>query len=124
MTQENVGKPFAIIVDNSVISAPNINEPILGGRAQISGSFTVESANQLAIALRSGKLPVALKVIEERTVGPDLGADSIRAGMLASIVAAVAVVVFMLRDLWPVRRLCEPRGGHQRAGHPGRAWRC
>jgi preprotein translocase subunit SecD len=95
-TQENVGKPFAIILDNSVISAPNINEPILGGSASITGNFTVESANQLAIALRSGKLPVALKVIEERTVGPQLGADSIRAGMIASIIAAAAVIIFML----------------------------
>ncbi|MGC7532367.1 preprotein translocase subunit SecD, partial [Pandoraea pneumonica] len=58
VTQENVNKPFAIILDNSVISAPNINEPIMGGRASISGSFTVDTANQLAIALRSGKLPV------------------------------------------------------------------
>jgi preprotein translocase subunit SecD len=95
VTQDNVGKPFAMILDNKVISAPNINEPILGGQAQISGHFTVQSANELAIALRSGKLPVALKVIEERTVGPDLGADSIRAGALASVIAAVAVVVFM-----------------------------
>ena len=96
VTQENTGKPFAIILDNSVISAPNINEPILGGQARISGSFTTDSANQLAIALRSGKLPVALKVIEERTVGPQLGADSIRAGAIASAIAAVAVIVFML----------------------------
>ena len=96
VTQANVNRPFAIIVDNVVISAPNINEPILGGRASISGGFTTESANQLAIALRSGKLPVALKVIEERTVGPDLGADSIRAGVIASVVAAVAVIAFML----------------------------
>ena len=96
VTQENVNKPFAIILDNSVISAPNINEPILGGRASISGSFTTDSANQLAIALRSGKLPVALKVIEESTVGPDLGADSIRAGILASAVAVALVVAFML----------------------------
>jgi preprotein translocase subunit SecD len=95
VTQENVGKPFAMILDNKVISAPNINEPILGGQARISGHFTVESANELAISLRSGKLPVALKVIEERTVGPDLGADSIRAGTLASVIAAVAVVLFM-----------------------------
>ena len=95
-TQENVGKPFAIILDGKVLSAPRINEPILGGSAQISGNFTVDSANQLAIALRSGKLPVALKVIEERTVGPQLGADSIRAGIIASVIAAVAVVVFML----------------------------
>jgi preprotein translocase subunit SecD len=96
VTQENVGKPFAMILDNSILSAPNINEPILGGSAQISGNFTVESANQLAIALRSGKLPVALKVIEERTVGPQLGADSIHAGVVASIIASAAVIIFML----------------------------
>jgi preprotein translocase subunit SecD len=96
VTQENTGKPFAMILDNQVLSAPNINEPILGGSAQISGNFTVESANDLAIALRSGSLPVDLKVIEERTVGPQLGADSIRAGVLASVLATVAVVVFML----------------------------
>lgn len=96
VTQQNVNKPFAIILDNEVISAPNINEPILGGRAAINGGFTVESANALAIALRSGKLPVALKVVEESTVGPDLGADSIRAGILASAVAVELVVAFML----------------------------
>jgi len=95
VTQENVNKPFAIILDNVVLSAPNIHEPILGGTAQISGSFTVESANELAISLQSGSLPVALRVVEERTVGPDLGADSIRAGIIASIVATVAVLVFM-----------------------------
>ena len=96
VTQENVGKPFAIILDNKVLSAPNINEPILGGQAQISGSFTVESANALAISLASGKLPVKLNVIEERTVGPDLGKDSIRSGAIASIVATLAVIAFML----------------------------
>jgi preprotein translocase subunit SecD len=96
VTQENTGKPFAMILDNQVLSAPNINEPILGGSAQISGNFTVNTANQLAIALRSGKLPVALKVIEERTVGPQLGADSIRDGVLASVIATVAVIAFML----------------------------
>ncbi|MBY0304921.1 MAG: protein translocase subunit SecD [Sphingomonas sp.] len=95
VTQENVGKPFAIILDNKVISAPSINEPILGGTASISGSFTVKTANELAIALRSGKLPVALKIVEERTVGPDLGADSIRAGITASVIAAILVIVFM-----------------------------
>ena len=95
VTQQNTGKPFAMIVDNKVISAPNINEPILGGNAVINGGFTVESANQLAIALRSGKLPVALKVIEESTVGPDLGADSIRAGILACSVAVALVIAFM-----------------------------
>jgi preprotein translocase subunit SecD len=95
VTSENVNKPFAIILDGKVLSAPNINEPILGGSAQISGNFTVESANQLAIALRSGKLPVKLTVVDERTVGPQLGADSIRAGLIASVIAAVAVVIFM-----------------------------
>ncbi|ATE66431.1 protein translocase subunit SecD [Rhizorhabdus dicambivorans] len=96
VTQENVNKPFAMILDGKVLSAPNINEPILGGQAQISGRFTTDSATQLAIALRSGKLPVALKVVEERTVGPELGADSIRAGTLASAIAVLAVVLFML----------------------------
>jgi preprotein translocase subunit SecD len=95
-TSENVGKPFAIIIDNEVLSAPNINEPILGGSAQISGGFTVESANDLAIQLRSGKLPVALKVVEERTVGPDLGADSIHKGVLAGVIATVALMAYML----------------------------
>jgi preprotein translocase subunit SecD len=96
VTQENTGKPFAMILDNSVLSAPNINEPILGGNAIINGNFTTDSANQLAIALRSGKLPVALKVIEERTVGPELGKDSIDAGIKASIIAVILVVLFML----------------------------
>jgi len=96
VTQENVGKPFAIILDGVVLSAPNIHEPILGGTAQISGSFTVETANALAISLRSGALPVALRVVEERNVGPDLGADSIRAGIIASIVATIAVLTFMI----------------------------
>lgn len=95
-TQENVGKPFAIILDDKVLSAPNINEPILGGRAQITGNFTVKSANDLAVSLASGKLPVKLNVIEERTVGPDLGKDSIHKGVIASLVATLAVIVFML----------------------------
>jgi preprotein translocase subunit SecD len=79
-----------------VLSAPNINEPILGGQAQISGNFTVESANALAVSLASGKLPVKLNVIEERTVGPDLGKDSIQKGAIASVVATLAVILFML----------------------------
>jgi preprotein translocase subunit SecD len=95
-TQANVGRPFAIILDGVVISAPRINEPILGGSGIISGSYTIATANELAILLRSGKLPVELKVIEERTVGPDLGADSIRAGAIASVLATVLVAVFML----------------------------
>jgi len=96
VTSENVNRPFAIILDGVVLSAPNINEPILGGSAQISGSFTVQSANQLAIALRSGKLPVKLTVVEERTVGPDLGADSIRKGIIACVIATAAVLTFMV----------------------------
>ncbi|MBA3863033.1 MAG: protein translocase subunit SecD [Erythrobacter sp.] len=96
LTTENVGKPFAIILDGQVLSAPNINEPIIGGRAQISGSFTPESANNLAISLRSGALPVPLTVVEERTVGPDLGADSIRRGLLAMAVGSIAVIVLMV----------------------------
>lgn len=95
-TQANTGKPFAIIVDGQVISAPNINEPILGGRGQISGGFTVESANELAIALRSGKLPVALKVVEERTVSAELGQESIEKGILAGVVGTLALIGFML----------------------------
>ncbi len=96
ITQENVNKLFAIVLDDKVISAPNIREPILGGSGVISGSFTVESANELAVLLRSGALPAPLKVIEERSVGAELGADSIRAGTIASIVACVLTVSLML----------------------------
>src|SRR5487761_2144421 len=95
-TQENVGKPFAIVLDNEVISAPVIREPILGGSGQISGSFTVQSANDLAILLRAGALPAPLTIIEERTVGPGLGADSIAKGKISSYVGAAMVIVFML----------------------------
>jgi len=96
VTQENVNKPFAIILDNVVISAPNIQQPIMGGSARITGSFTVDSANQLAISLRSGRLPVDLHVIEERTVGPELGRESIEKGVIASIAATFVVIAFML----------------------------
>jgi protein-export membrane protein SecD len=95
ITQENVGKLFAIVLDDHVISAPRIREPITGGSGIISGSFTVESANELAVLLRSGALPAPLAIIEERSVGAELGADSIRAGMTASIVASILVVAFM-----------------------------
>ncbi|HEY1504682.1 MAG TPA: protein translocase subunit SecD [Stellaceae bacterium] len=95
-TKENVGKPFAIVLDNKVISAPVIREPILGGSGQIEGNFTVQSANDLALLLRAGALPAPLTVLEERTVGPGLGADSIHAGALASIVGVVLVVAFMI----------------------------
>ena len=96
LTTENVGKPFAIILDGQVLSAPNINEPIRGGTAQISGGFNVETANRLAISLRSGALPVELAVVEERTVGPDLGADSIRSGMLAMAIGSLLVIALMI----------------------------
>jgi preprotein translocase subunit SecD len=96
VTQENVNKPFAIILDDKILSAPNINEPILGGRAQISGNFTVQTANDLAVSLASGKLPVKLNVIEERSIGPDLGKDSINKGVIASIFGTLGVVLFML----------------------------
>jgi len=96
LTRENVGKPFAIILDGEVLSAPTINQPIDGGSAQITGSFTVETANQLAISLRSGALPVDLTVIEERTVGPDLGADSIEKGAIALVVGLTALMLFMI----------------------------
>ncbi|GGF57023.1 protein translocase subunit SecD [Azorhizobium oxalatiphilum] len=95
-TQDAVGRPFAIVLDNQVISAPVIREPILGGQGQISGSFTVQQANDLAILLRAGALPAPLKVVEERTVGPSLGQDSIEAGKTAAYVAAGLVAVFMI----------------------------
>jgi preprotein translocase subunit SecD len=96
VTAQNVGKRFAMVLDGQVLSAPSINEPILGGSAQIAGSFTVASANALAISLRSGALPVKMTVVEERTVTPELGADSIRKGAIAGIIATVAVLVFMI----------------------------
>jgi preprotein translocase subunit SecD len=95
VTQKNVGRPFAIVLDNQVISAPVIREPILGGSGQISGSFTVEQANDLAILLRAGALPAPLQVIEERTVGPGLGADMIRAGTMSAYVGSALVAIFM-----------------------------
>ncbi|MBI5263168.1 MAG: protein translocase subunit SecD [Bradyrhizobium sp.] len=95
-TTENVGLPFAIVLDNEVISAPVIREPITGGQGQISGNFTVQSANDLAILLRAGALPAPLTVIEERTVGPGLGQDSIEKGELAAYVGSIMVIVFML----------------------------
>ncbi|MDP2330250.1 MAG: protein translocase subunit SecD [Reyranella sp.] len=95
-TTENVGQPFAIVLDNEVISAPVIREPITGGSGQISGNFTVQAANDLAILLRAGALPAPLTVIEERTVGPGLGQDSIEKGQLAAYIGSVMVIVFML----------------------------
>jgi len=95
VTQENVGLPFAIILDGKVISAPVIREPILGGSGQISGNFTVQEANDLSVLLRSGALPAKLTVIEERTVGASLGADSIAAGTKATWLGLLLVVLFM-----------------------------
>lgn len=96
ITRENVGKPFAIVLDNKVITAPRINEPILSGSGIISGNFTVQSANDLALLLRAGALPAPLEVIEERTVGPSLGADSIAAGEKAAVLGIVVIMIFML----------------------------
>ncbi len=95
-TKANVKKRFAIVLDNAVISAPVIQEPILGGQGIITGSFTTENANELALQLRAGALPAPLVALEERTVGPDLGADSIHAGALACTVGVILVIVFML----------------------------
>jgi preprotein translocase subunit SecD len=95
-TRANVGKIFAIVLDGQVISAPRIISAITGGSGQITGSFDVAGANRLAILLRAGALPAPLAVLEQRTVGPDLGADSIAAGRIATIVAFVAVLVFMV----------------------------
>jgi protein-export membrane protein SecD len=94
-TQDNVGLPFAIVLDNKVVSAPVIREPILGGTGQISGSFSVQEANDLSVLLRSGALPAKLTVIEERTVGASLGADSIESGKKAAIAGLLLVIVFM-----------------------------
>lgn len=95
-TTDNVGKPFAIVLDNKVVSAPRINEPILGGSAVISGGFNVAGAQDLALLLRAGALPAPLDILEERSVGPDLGADSIAAGEIAGIIGIIAVAVFMI----------------------------
>jgi preprotein translocase subunit SecD len=95
-TRENVGRPLAIILDNKVISAPVIREPILGGRGQISGNFSAQSAQDLAVLLRAGALPAPLNIIEERTVGPDLGSDSIEAGEIACLIGFVLIGVLMV----------------------------
>lgn len=95
-TQNHVGEPFAIVLDGKVISAPVIREPILGGSGQISGNFTVETANNLAIQLRSGALPAKLTIVEERTVGPSLGADSIEAGKVAGLIGLAATALLTI----------------------------
>ncbi len=96
VTKKNVGKPFAIVLDNQVISAPVIQSAILGGSGRITGNFSVETANDLTILLRAGALPAPLNILEERTVGPGLGADSIKAGSRASIVGFILVIGFIL----------------------------
>lgn len=96
VTKENVGQRLAIVLDSKVISAPVIREPILGGTGVISGRFTVVEATDLALLLRAGALPAPLEILEERTVGPGLGADSIQAGKVASVIGLIAVIVFMV----------------------------
>ena len=95
-TAENVGAPFAVVLDGAVITAPTIREAILGGSGQITGNFTVPEATALAIQLRAGALPAEMVFLEERTIGPELGQDSIDAGKIAAIVALSAVIVFMI----------------------------
>ncbi|WP_064710771.1 protein translocase subunit SecD [Rhizobium bangladeshense] len=104
ITRQNVGSPFAIVLDNKVLSAPVIREPITGGSGQISGNFSADSATTLAAMLRAGALPAKLTVIEERTVGADLGADAIRMGVYSGIVgfALVAAFIFVLYGTWGI----------------------
>ena len=94
-TTDNVGKRLAIVLDGNIISAPNINEPITSGNGMISGNFTFQEATDLALLLRSGALPTPLKVVEERTVGPDLGEDSIKSGLTSLIIGFILVILFM-----------------------------
>lgn len=96
LSRDNVGKPFAIVLDNEIISAPVLREPICGGAGQISGGFTVAEANDLALLLRAGALPAPLTIAEERSIGPSLGADSVEAGKKAAVVGLVIIVVFMV----------------------------
>ena len=95
-TTENVGKQLAIVLDGKIISAPSIREPIVGGSGQITGNFTFQSATDLALLLRSGALPAPMNIIEERSVGPDLGKDSIKAGIISLMVGFSLVVLFMI----------------------------
>ncbi|MDG1691301.1 MAG: protein translocase subunit SecD, partial [Alphaproteobacteria bacterium] len=96
VTQANVGRPFAIVLDEKIISAPIIQSAILGGAGRITGNFSVQEANDLSILLRAGALPAPMTILEERTVGPGLGADSVAAGRIALIVGFLAVIVFMI----------------------------
>ncbi|MGE0267242.1 MAG: protein translocase subunit SecD [Candidatus Omnitrophota bacterium] len=96
LTKDNVGRRLAIIMDGQVLSAPNINEPIMGGKAQITGQFSYEEASILALSLRSGALPVNMHIEEERTIGPLLGQDSINSGISAAVIGGLLVLAFML----------------------------
>jgi len=96
VTKNNIGKDLAIVLDNEVISAPTIQSAITGGSGVITGNYTAETAQELALLLRSGALPAPLNILEERTVGAGLGADSIEAGIFASIIGFIGVVVFLL----------------------------
>ena len=95
VTTSSVGQRLAIILDDKVISAPSIREPITGGSGTISGNFTFQEATDLALLLRSGSLPTPINIIEERTVGPDLGADSIKSGTLSLIIGFLLVIIYM-----------------------------
>ena len=95
-TTDNVGKRLAIVLDDKIISAPNINEPITSGNGVISGNFSFQEATDLALLLRSGALPTPLSIVEERTVGPDLGEDSIKSGLISLIVGFILVIIFMI----------------------------
>ena len=94
-TSKNVGKRLAIVLDNKIISAPSIREPITGGSGSISGNFSFQEATDLALLLRSGALPTPLNIVEERTVGPDLGEDSIKSGSISLVVGFILVILFM-----------------------------
>ncbi|WP_282608382.1 protein translocase subunit SecD [Pelagibius sp. Alg239-R121] len=94
-TKNNVGRPFAIVLDDKVVSAPVIRSPILDGRGIISGSFTLDQTQELALLLRAGALPASIAFLEERSVGPGLGADQIRAGEFASVLGLILVIIFM-----------------------------
>ena len=96
ITGRNVGKPLAIVLDQDLVSAPTVNEKIVGGTAQISGSFTVEEANKLEVQLNAGALPVPVKLVEEKTVGATLGAESVQKSIKAGIVGLIMVSVFMV----------------------------
>lgn len=95
-TMANVGQPIAIVLDNEIVSAPNVNEPITTGSAVITGNFTAKEAQDLAVLLRSGALPVSFEVMEKRSVGPTLGADSLDKSIKAGIVGLIAILIFMI----------------------------